>query len=146
MRAYLRRALALFALALACALTGCLYHGLPPANFPSVQRLRIVAPAPENYRIQADWDPVEHPVPKDGTLNLQVPGYRDPCKVYLFNVIRVGGGPGRSRSWKVRVKSPKKTVREGGPPFLPKRNSQDKHNVSIWGAPPFAGLRLLRNY
>ena len=72
-------------------LTGCAYR-MPPRAPPSVERLRIVSPSPEDYSLRLSINQREYAVPSDGRVTLQVPAMGGPCGVYLFNKIKVSGG------------------------------------------------------
>jgi hypothetical protein len=80
----LRMALILACIAAVTALTGCAYR------LASQQRLRIIAPAPDQYSVRFRlWETRDYAVPPDGKLTLDVPAYRARCGPFIFG-IRMG--------------------------------------------------------
>ena len=92
-------------------LGGCAYR-LPTIAPPSRQLVRIVANAPEQYRVQVNTGTVnEYDVPHDGHIEVAIPSYRPSCGVYLFNAIKVRGYGDPLKSWTFSVMRNGKTVR-----------------------------------
>ena len=54
----------------------------------------------------------QYEVPPDGRITIEIPGYRPPCGVYLFNAIKVGGYSDPLKSWIVSVTRNGKTIRK----------------------------------
>ena len=104
-----------------CALTVSLIGAvltLPACTYrlymvPRSQRLiRILADSPEKYSVQVNTGTVkEYDVPRDGRITVEIPAYRPPCGVYLFNAIKVGGYGDPLNNWIVSVTRDGKTVR-----------------------------------
>jgi len=85
----LRMALILACIAAVTALAGCVYRLAPPV-MPSRQRLRIIAPAPDQYSVRFQFrETRDYAVPPDGRLTLDVPAYRASCGPFVFG-IRMG--------------------------------------------------------
>lgn len=91
---------------------GCadrLYVATPPSH----GLIRIVADSPEQYSVQVDARTVkQYEVPQDGRIAVDIPAYRPPCGVYLFNAIKVGGGGDPLKTWTVSITRKGKTVRK----------------------------------
>jgi len=93
-------------------LGGCAYR-LPTIAPPSRQLVRIVANAPEQYRVRVNTGTVnEYDVPHDGQIEVAIPSYRPSCGVYLFDAIKVRGYGDPLKSWTFSVMRDGKTVRK----------------------------------
>lgn len=91
---------------------GCAYR-LYVATPPSHGLLRIVADSPEQYSVQVNTETVkQYDVPHDGRIAIDIPSYRPPCGVYLFNAIKVGGDGDPLKTWTVSITRKGKTVRK----------------------------------
>lgn len=92
-------------------LPGCAYRlYMAP---PSQRLIRIVADSPEKYSVQVNTGTVkEYDVPHDGRITVQIPAYRPPCGVYLFNAIKVGGYGDPLNNWIVSITRNGKMVRK----------------------------------
>lgn len=113
---------------LAVTSMGCAYRLYPPVP-PSEEHVKLVAKSPERYVIHVqelttageqqnpDAPAVVHvvrnyDVPADGRVTIKVPSYRPYCGVYLFNLIKVGGGGDDAlKLWEVTVLSDVRGVR-----------------------------------
>lgn len=91
---------------------GCAYRLYMPTP-PSHRLVRILANSPEQYSVQVNTGTVkQYDVPPDGRIAIDIPSYRPPCGVYLFNAIRVGGDGDPLKSWNVSITLNGKTVRK----------------------------------
>lgn len=91
---------------------GCAYR-LYVATPPSHGLIRIVADSPEQYSVQVNTETVkQYDVPHDGRITVDIPSYRPPCGVYLFNAIKVGGDGDPLKTWTVSITRNGKTVRK----------------------------------
>lgn len=54
----------------------------------------------------------QYDVPQDGRIAVDIPSYRPPCGVYLFNTIKVGGDGDPLKTWTVSITRNGKTVRK----------------------------------
>lgn len=54
----------------------------------------------------------QYDVPHDGRMAVDIPSYRPPCGVYLFNAIKVGGDGDPLKTWIVSITRNGKTVRK----------------------------------
>ena len=96
----------------ALTLAGCAYRLYAPTP-PSHGLIRIVADSPEQYSVQVNTGTVkQYDVPHDGRIAVDIPSYRPPCGVYLFNEIKVGGDGDTLKSWTVSFTRNGKTVRK----------------------------------
>jgi hypothetical protein len=85
---------------------------MPAAAAPSLPGLRLAADSPRRYAVRLETGGIEdYPVPADGQLRLEVPGFRRRCQVYLFDWIRIGGGADRLKTWRIEVPAGGKPVR-----------------------------------
>lgn len=91
---------------------GCayrLYVGTPPSH----GLILIAAASPEQYSVQVNTGTVkQYDVPHDGRIAIDIPSYRPPCGVYLFNTIKVGWGGDPLKSWTVSIMRNGKSVRK----------------------------------
>ena len=91
---------------------GCAYR-LYAATPPSHGLIRIVADSPEQYSAQVNTGTLkQYDVPHDGRIAIDIPSYRPPCGVYLFNAIKVGGDGDPLKTWTVSIIRKGKTVRK----------------------------------
>lgn len=91
-------------------LGSCAYR-LPAGAPPSHGLVRIVADSPEQYSVQVNTGTVkQYDVPHDGRIAIDIPSYRLPCEVYLFNAIKVGGDGDPLKTWTVSITRNGKTV------------------------------------
>ena len=74
----------------ALLLSGCEY-ALNKTNPPSIERIKVVAPAGSQYAIRIE-NHEETAVPQDGKVDLAVPSLGRGCSVYLFGLIQVREG------------------------------------------------------
>jgi hypothetical protein len=54
----------------------------------------------------------QYDVPHDGRVAIDIPSYRPPCGVYLFNAIKVGGDGDPLKTWTVSITRNGKTFRK----------------------------------
>jgi hypothetical protein len=79
-------------IACACAF-GCAV-GLPPPNAPSVQRLSVVASAPEEYSIRVvAASAATFAVPPSGEVLVEIPSLPHGCSQYFFGMRVSNGSP-----------------------------------------------------
>ena len=105
-----RIALVTFLACLISVLSGCAYR-LPPFVPPTTELVSIVAPAPEQYVVNANMvEATSLNVPHDGRVRITVPLYRS-CGVYLFNVIKVRQANVLPKEWNITVSRNGETVR-----------------------------------
>lgn len=91
---------------------GCAYR-LYAAVPPSHGLIRVVADSPEQYSVEVSTRSVkQYEVPHDGRVAIDIPSYRFPCGVYLFDAIKVGGYSDPLKNWIVSVTRNGKTVRK----------------------------------
>ncbi len=110
--------------------TACTLRLYPPVP-PSEERVKVVAKNPDRYvfhieervsavakseRNEAHGIHVTHvanyEIPKNGLVSIRVPSYRPYCGIYLFNLIKVGGGGDDAlKFWEVSVQSEMRPVR-----------------------------------
>ena len=83
------RSLAAFTSIAVITLTGCGY-ALSPVTPAWRQRLRLVPAPPQPVVVR--FDSREYDVSGDGSVTLEIPAYRRPCRVYLFGLIRIPSG------------------------------------------------------
>lgn len=89
---------------------GCAYR-LYVATPASHGLIRIVADSPEQYSVQVNTETVkQYDVPHDGRIAVDIPSYRPPCGVYLFNAVKVGGDGDPLKTWTVSITRNGKTV------------------------------------
>ena len=94
------------------SLTGCGYS-LPPMHPASQERIRIIAVSTERYVLHANTDSMkQYEVPRDGLVIVDVPAYRPTCRIYLFNLVKVGGGDDPLNEWNISVVRKGSIVRE----------------------------------
>ena len=93
-------------------LTGCAFRLLPFA--PASQTLiHVVGNTPEQFAVEVDTGTVrKYDVPADGRIKVEIPPYRRPCGVYLFDAIQVGGYGDPLKEWMVSITRNGKTVRK----------------------------------
>lgn len=90
---------------------GCAYRLYATAP-PSHGLVRILGDSPEQYSVQVNTGTVkQYDVPHDGRIAIDIPSYRPPCGVYLFNEIKVGGDGDPLKTWTVSITRKGKTVR-----------------------------------
>jgi len=93
-------------------LTSCAYR-LPASNFPSEQRLRLIAQSPQQYVIRVDaYQVSEHVVACDGRVTVPVPRLPRACGVYLFDHIKISGGTVPSKTRAIQVVAAGKVKRK----------------------------------
>ena len=93
-------------------LPGCAYRLYAPSP-PAEERIRIMAKSADLFAIRINAGYLtDYPVPRDGRGTLTIPGERPSCGVYLFNVIKVGGGKYRKQASVITLTENGKTVRE----------------------------------
>jgi hypothetical protein len=68
------------------SIAGCAYRLQPPMP-PFQQRLRIVAPAPQQYTVRVQSK--DYSVPPEGRVDVKVGGLGRGCSVYLFDRIPI---------------------------------------------------------
>ena len=79
----------------------------------SQERIRIIAATTDGYVVRVYTGRTkEYELTKDGRVIADIPAYRPPCSVYLFNVIKVGGGDDRLTTWNISVIRNGRIVRE----------------------------------
>lgn len=99
-----------------CALTmshlGCTY-ALPGVVRSSTRKVKVTSSyLPSAYDIHADFqEPSEYQTDSEGKVDITIPAHRPPCSVYLFNIIKVGGGD-QQKNWRVKIISQGKTLRQ----------------------------------
>lgn len=92
--------------------TGCAYR-LYATTPPSHGLIRIETDSPQQYSVQVNTRTVkQYDVPHDGRIGIDIPSYRFPCGVYLFNAIKVGGFSDPLKTWTVSITLNGKTVRK----------------------------------
>ena len=104
----------IIAVAALCALAvshlGCTYALLGPVP-SSTRKVKLVSNVPSTYDIQMDLrEPWEYHTDSEGKVDITLPAYRPPCKVYLFNIVKVGGGREYPGHWRVKIISQGKTL------------------------------------
>lgn len=98
-------------LATAFALQSCMY-AMPAPTPPSQEQVRIETKNPQNYVLELQARSVnDYKIPNDGRVTLQIPSRRSTCRVYLFGVMKVGGGNDPAQAWRIVILENGKTVR-----------------------------------
>jgi hypothetical protein len=70
---------------------GCAYR-MPAPTPPSYEQIRIVSRDPQQYRLSVDAGRIDnYDVAQDGRILVAIPSYRTSCRVYLFDLVKVGG-------------------------------------------------------
>ena len=94
----------------ALVLQGCMY-ALPAPTPPAEEQVRVIAASPSSYVLRLrTWSEKDYDIPVDGSVTLDIPSHRPTCRVYLFGVVKVGGGKDPMEAWRLDILRGGKTV------------------------------------
>lgn len=115
---------------LAFGCVGCTYRLYAPVA-PSEERIKVVAKSLDHYVLHIEEHvptvnssqhndaprirvahATNYVIPSDGLVSIRVPSYRPYCGVYVFNLVKVGGGGDDAlKDWEVSVLSGMRALR-----------------------------------
>jgi hypothetical protein len=91
---------------------GCAYVLYVPTP-PSQERVKIIGKSPDRYVVHLDVGQIlDYQVPPDGRVTVAVPAFSPSCGIYLFNLVKVGGGDDPLGTWNVTVSYGGNTLRK----------------------------------